>query len=351
MQSRSPTLQSVSWFVDLFRNGQLNLSPTYQRLSFWNDDYRAFFIDTLLTGYPMPAVFLHREIDDDGRTTYSVVDGKQRIETILQFAHFKTMPVPASVPEIAGLTFDELSREARQAFWSYQVPVELMPETSEPVLKDIFDRFNRNVGKLRPQELRHARFDGAFASLAERAARRFPDGLPGISEAERRRMKDVEYAALLLLFLAHGPVATSQRDLDQKYADWDGGVPNGDGLESRFAHVQDSIKAVVAREVDGQSIGKTRYRNLSDYYSLFGAVANLLPTGWKPDHQTAGRLLAFARRVEAVRIAELAHDPAAAAADPLAARYYGAIRAASNDATPRGIRIAALEEVLRRAPQ
>jgi uncharacterized protein with ParB-like and HNH nuclease domain len=83
--ARNLTTQDVSWFLDLYGKGQLNLEPPYQRRSVWSPRDRRFFIDTVLNDYPAPPVFLHKTLDDQGRTTYHVVDGKQRLQTIILF--------------------------------------------------------------------------------------------------------------------------------------------------------------------------------------------------------------------------------------------------------------------------
>ena len=69
LRHRSPSYQTVAWFLDLARNGQLDLEPPYQRLSFWNQAYRDFFVDSILNDYPVPAVFLFHDLDKDGRIT------------------------------------------------------------------------------------------------------------------------------------------------------------------------------------------------------------------------------------------------------------------------------------------
>ena len=79
---RRVTTQDISWFLDLFNQNQLNLDPAYQRRSVWNPKDRRFFLDTIFRGYPSPSIFLHKEIDESGRTIYAVVDGEQRLETI-----------------------------------------------------------------------------------------------------------------------------------------------------------------------------------------------------------------------------------------------------------------------------
>ena len=86
--TRTLTTQDVSWFLDLHEKGQLDLEPPYQRRSVWSPRDRRFFIDTVLNNYPAPPVFLHRPLEN-GRPTYHVVDGKQRLQTVIQFTEGK----------------------------------------------------------------------------------------------------------------------------------------------------------------------------------------------------------------------------------------------------------------------
>ena len=80
--SRTQTTQDVSWFLDLKGRDQLNLDPPYQRRSVWSPRDKRYFIDTILNDYPAPPIFLHKTIDETGHSTYHVVDGKQRLQTI-----------------------------------------------------------------------------------------------------------------------------------------------------------------------------------------------------------------------------------------------------------------------------
>ena len=85
---RRLTTQDISWFLDLHSNNQLDLDPPYQRRSVWSPKDRRFFLDTIFRGYPSPSIFLHKQVLE-GKTTYSVVDGKQRLETIVRFTDNK----------------------------------------------------------------------------------------------------------------------------------------------------------------------------------------------------------------------------------------------------------------------
>jgi hypothetical protein len=335
---RQPTIQTIAWIVDLDSRGLLDLDPPYQRRSVWNQAFRDRFIDTILNGYPIPPIFLHREIDAEGLSTYHVIDGRQRLETVLQYVR-GAFPTPESYTPLAGQFFRDLPDETKRSVWDYQVQVEFLTGTEEPGLQEVFDRLNRNVAQLKPQELRHAKFNGAFLQLTEHLAERLPDilpsGFPNIPEL--RRMRDVEYVATLVLYLERGARGTSQADLDAAYATWDEALPDL-RFDARFEETLDGIRQLLVYRDD---LGHTRLRNLTDFYSLFAAVANLLSAGWLPSQASAVALLQFVNRVEAVRTAET--DPQA---DPEAAVYYEAARSAVNDAGPREARIAIVMRVL-----
>ena len=86
---RRPSTQDISWFLDLFDRKQLDLEPPYQRKSVWSPKDKKFFIDTIFRNYPSPAIFLHKSINDQGQSLYHVVDGKQRLSTIIDFVQDK----------------------------------------------------------------------------------------------------------------------------------------------------------------------------------------------------------------------------------------------------------------------
>ena len=97
--SRILTQQDISWFVDMRNKGQLDLDPPYQRRSVWSPGDKQFFVDTILNNYPAPPIFLHKTIDDLGHATYHVVDGKQRLQTILEFTENK-VPIPNDFSDV-----------------------------------------------------------------------------------------------------------------------------------------------------------------------------------------------------------------------------------------------------------
>src|SRR4051794_14499676 len=84
LSTRHQTL-TVQGFVDLQRHRRLNLSPAFQRQSVWSGTDRQLLVQSLLDGIPLPSIYLYRQVGKGGVPMYDVIDGKQRLETILLF--------------------------------------------------------------------------------------------------------------------------------------------------------------------------------------------------------------------------------------------------------------------------
>jgi len=202
--SRRQNFQTISWFSDLYKRQLLNLEPPYQRRSVWNQSYKDDFIDTVLLQYPAPAIFLYEEVSEEGTSIYQVVDGKQRLTAVFEFST-GVFPVSETSPlsHLRGKYFEQLSREEKTAFWTYQFPIEYLPTNEETIINGIFQRINKNTARLTRQELRHARFGGQFITAAEELAEQmfklFPENFPRLEAQSRKQMKDVELVANLLL--------------------------------------------------------------------------------------------------------------------------------------------------------
>ena len=80
-ESDPKTIQDLK---NLYEKGLLNLEPGFQRDSVWSKSDRAKLIDSILRNFPLPSIFLYKR-EQDGQYIYDVIDGKQRIESILMF--------------------------------------------------------------------------------------------------------------------------------------------------------------------------------------------------------------------------------------------------------------------------
>lgn len=338
---RHANQQSVAWLRDLHRRGLLDMDPPYQRRSVWNLSFRQYFIETVLLQYPSPAIFLYRSIaPETGTESFSVVDGKQRLETLFRFADDDfSLSERSQIDQLRGKAFSQIG-DHKAAFWSYQITIEYIPSVEENVLNNIFDRINRNTIRLTPQELRHAKLSGQFITTAERLAEYVlevsPD-VPRILPQSRLQMKDVEFMGDMLLMLEEGPRGRSVSDLDEAFSGRDEGWENETPIERRFRAAFERLNAILTNG-SGINLRTSRLRNQADYYSLLGAVDALLMEGTQLDDATAARRLShFVTALE---------DSQKREKDPILTEYYAATRSASNDTGPRKARFDLLRRVL-----
>lgn len=79
---------AIGDFIPKATKGQLNLSPSYQRADVWPTKDAELLIESILRGIPLPSVILLKrqdEADGANASRYEVVDGKQRLTSILRF--------------------------------------------------------------------------------------------------------------------------------------------------------------------------------------------------------------------------------------------------------------------------
>jgi len=221
---RQPTTQQVTWFLDLYRNNQLDLEPPYQRKSVWSAKDKKFFLDTIFRNYPAPPIFIHRSVDDQGYSKYHVVDGKQRLETILDFFNDKiAMAQDFGDTNLNGKKFKQLSSEYKRKFWDYTLVVDFIDSINGNNIEEVFDRVNRNARNLLPQELRHARYNGWFINFVENEADEdFWWNFKISTRGRDKRMKNVQFVSeLLMIIIENNIVGFDQDHIDSIYAQFD----------------------------------------------------------------------------------------------------------------------------------
>jgi hypothetical protein len=75
--------------VTYFNENRINLNPVFQRGSVWTLKQRRELMKNVVSGRPMPAIFVYKDDDDSSMYTFSILDGKQRLESILLFIGHK----------------------------------------------------------------------------------------------------------------------------------------------------------------------------------------------------------------------------------------------------------------------
>src|ERR1017187_3744400 len=68
--------------ISMVKTKQIKVSPAYQRKFRWSEKRCAQFIESIMLGIPIPSLFMATDAD----STWEVVDGVQRLSTIVKFA-------------------------------------------------------------------------------------------------------------------------------------------------------------------------------------------------------------------------------------------------------------------------
>jgi hypothetical protein len=152
------TLDLLAWH----QSGQLVLSPKFQRRMVWGPAARSYFIDTLLRGFPVPAMYFRRTADPLRGDVREVIDGQQRLRALFDFIVGDTKLSPQLSAPWAGKRIDSLTDEERARLFEFQFQVNEYPDIDDEIVLEIFARINMYSIPLNAQELRNGRFFGKF---------------------------------------------------------------------------------------------------------------------------------------------------------------------------------------------
>ncbi len=220
------TTKNISELYSKLKSGEIFIDNSFQRRYVWEEKHQIALIETILLGYDIPAIYFWEQVpNDDGVIKVSVVDGQQRLGAIKNyidgsFALKKSYLIDKNFKSWAGKRFDELSKEEKNKIWSYCFGIKsIKSSVTFDEIKTLFLRLNITNKVLNPQELRNAKYDGKFLSLAmELANNSFWKNHNIFSSNDIRRMADVELVSNLLVFLRLGfKVPLGQKSLNKVY--------------------------------------------------------------------------------------------------------------------------------------
>jgi uncharacterized protein with ParB-like and HNH nuclease domain len=154
---------AIRELVQVYKDGDLELFPSYQRLFRWGDEEKTRFIESLLMGIPTPPIFIAQKKG----SKWTIVDGLQRISTILQLMGLfkdnknKTKETfkftyTEKLPSIEGLQWSELDDDVQRIIKMSKLDLKIiLVEDNITAQYELFKRLNTGAVALSPQEIRN----------------------------------------------------------------------------------------------------------------------------------------------------------------------------------------------------
>ena len=250
---------SVGELVNLYRDGELDIHPEFQRYYRWSDQQKSRLIESLLLGIPIPSIFVAQRQDG----VWDVIDGLQRLSTIFQFlgilkdAHGSDIDplvhtATKYLPSLEGKTVGNedstraVGPENQLLIRRSKIDVKIiLRESTESSKYELFQRLNTGGSQLSDQELRNVLLimvdPGFYRWLIELAQDIGFKACIALSDQASAQQYDVE---LVVRFLAF-------RNLDEDGLKRVGDV--GEFLDDSVVNIAES--AVFDKKLKRRSLG------------------------------------------------------------------------------------------------
>lgn len=272
-------IKSTNWDVSHVRNlktmGQIDFSPDYQRNYVWSEKQKVYLIDTLINSFSVPKVYVSKKYDPEkGDTYYDVIDGQQRLTTIINFidGEFKLSKSKHPKPEyfndeLEGKYFQDLPLKVKENILSYSFTIDLV-EGERREITEMFLRLNLSNTTLNKQEIFHSQYSGDFMKLTKRISDEYIDEFVEdkvINGTGIKRMKDHRFITECLVSMLRGITDKDKEheNVIKEYETWD-----DESVEDYYSRFK-KIYKLISNNIFKGDIRTTRYNSLSGFISLF----------------------------------------------------------------------------------
>ncbi|OFJ54624.1 hypothetical protein BEL07_06255 [Mycolicibacterium grossiae] len=175
---------TVDELVRRVGQGRIEIAPAYQRQFRWDGHRQSRLLESLLLGIPVPSLFMATNIQPDAGTTWEVVDGLQRLLSLVNFladvetretARLKGDPIPLTGLEklttFEGCRASQLPADIITSLLDRPIKVIVLNDKSDLRVRfDLFERLNTGGIRLTDQEVRSSVFVGEFVDLLDMLA-------------------------------------------------------------------------------------------------------------------------------------------------------------------------------------
>jgi len=272
MANAPPSSFRIAQYHQWSKGQSLDLAPPFQRKPVWSMKNKSFLIDTILNDFPIPEVYIQVLTDKEGNTKYVVVDGQQRIRSILEYIEGEYAILETEGAAYPNKFFKDLPDGVKQAFWNYPIVTRELQTNKEEEVKEVFRRLNKYVVPLNDQELRNATYGGHFAALVNNIAEKddFWADNRIVKASEIKRMLDAEFISELFIAMIGRIQAEEQDKINAFYKAYNDSFLDKDEKKKAFDRSKNLINKIM-----GDDLVKTRWHLKNDFFPLFLAFYEL----------------------------------------------------------------------------
>lgn len=177
---------TVEELVRRVEKNRIEIAPVYQRQFRWDPTRQSRLLESLMLGIPVPPLFMATNLMPDQKNQWEVVDGLQRLLTLVNFiggveardaARLKDTPLLRltkleKLSALDGMTFRELPEDIRTSLEDRPVKVIVLNDKSDLQVRfDLFERLNTGGVALTDQEVRECVYRGPFMDMLSALAR------------------------------------------------------------------------------------------------------------------------------------------------------------------------------------
>ena len=263
---------SINDFIEWEDRDQLEISPKFQRRSVWSPQAKSYLIDTILKDKPLPKIFIRATTDPKTKkTTREIVDGQQRIRTILSFVKDGFRISKVHNEEFGGKLYSELPSEIQGDFLKYELSVDLLLDLQDRDILDVFARLNTYSVSLNKQELFNAKYFGYFKQMVYKLSGDFYTFWTEnriFTDRKIMRMAEAELITDILIATLDG--IQSKKAAEKYYAKFDEDFENRKEIEANIKSIMDLIGNLF-----GENLKNSNFRTGPNFYGLFVSLYHM----------------------------------------------------------------------------
>jgi hypothetical protein len=167
---------------------RIEVAPIYQRQFRWDPKRQSKLIESLLLGIPVPPLFMATNLEGGQNVQWEVVDGLQRLLTLVNFAGNEAARISAGMQGKAlnliglekltlleGASWEKLPKDISSALEDRPMKVIVLNDKSDLQVRfDLFERLNTGGLVLTAQEVRECVYRGEFMDFVGECAQSSP---------------------------------------------------------------------------------------------------------------------------------------------------------------------------------